>query len=439
VPVTSIAWFIPADTIQVLIAAIGLRYCFKGVPRLNNIDSLAKYCFFAVFLAPLVAAFVSAPGISGNYWAGWRTSFFSEVVAFTTLAPAMLSWFSEGPGWVQKPRGYHLEFAAFIAATVVVGYLIFGSSTLGQSPAVLYALVPFLLWSSLRFGSIGITSSMMVIGFLSIWGLVHGQGPFAGLGTHGSMLSLQLFLIFASISFMVLTALVEDRKIAGERLANLSRGLIEAQEKERTRIARELHDDIGQRFALLSIALEQLKEKSIRYGPEDQMPIDKISEDVSDMASDIQSLSHRLHSSKLEYLGLVAAIKMFCQEFAQRQNIQIEFRSNHVPDMLRYEVSLCLFRVLQESLQNSAKHSGARNLEAQLWASSGQIHLTVRDSGRGFDVGTVNRSTGLGLISMRERLKSVGGALSIESQNGNGTTIHARIPLDSRAYLEAAG
>jgi signal transduction histidine kinase len=433
VPVTSIAWFIPADTIQVLIAATGLRYCFKDVPRLNNINSLAKYCFFAVLLAPLAAAFVSAPGISGNYWASWRISFLSEVLAFLTLTPAMLSWFSEGPACLQKPRAYHLECVVLIAATVVLGYLIFGTSTLGQSPAVLYALVPFLLWSSLRFGSIGITTSMMVIGFLSIWGVVHGQGPFNAPGTHSGILSLQLFLIFASIPFLVLTALVEDRKIAGERLANLSRGLIEAQEKERSRIARELHDDIGQRFALLGLALEELKEKSIRYGPEDQMGIDNIRKDVSDMASDIQSLSHELHSSKLEYLGLVAAIKIFCKEFAERQNVQIDFRSHDVPGMLRYEVSLCLFRVLQESLQNSAKHSGARNLEARLWASSGQIHLTVQDSGRGFDLAAASGGAGLGLISMRERLKSVGGTLSIESQHGSGTTIHARIPLESGA------
>jgi signal transduction histidine kinase len=232
--------------------------------------------------------------------------------------------------------------------------------------------------------------------------------------------------------------LVEDRKIAGERLANLSRGLIEAQEKERSRIARELHDDIGQRFALLSIALAQLKEKLVRYEPEDQISIDKISKDVSDMGSDIQSLSHQLHSSKLEYLGLVEAIKIFCKEFAERQNVQIDFNSRDVPGRLRYEVSLCLFRVLQESLQNSAKHSGARNLDVHLWASSRQIHLTVRDSGRGFDVASASRAAGLGLISMRERLKSVGGTLSIESQHGKGTTIHARIPLASGAYLQAA-
>jgi signal transduction histidine kinase len=291
----------------------------------------------------------------------------------------------------------------------------------------------------LRFGSIGITTSMMVIGFLSIWGVVHGQGPFSASGTHGSILSLQLFLIFASIPFLVLTALVEDRKIAGERLASLSRGLIEAQEEERRRIARELHDDIGQRFFLLTLALEQLKEGSIRYGPENQKRIDNIYQDVSDMAIDIQSLSHELHSSKLEYFGLVGAIEIFCKEFAERQNVEIDFRSHNIPQMLRYEISLCLFRVLQESLQNSAKYSGARNLEAQLWASAGQIHLTVRDCGKGFDLAAASRGAGLGLISMQERLKSAGGALSIQSQPGSGTTIHARIPLASGAYLEAAG
>ena len=436
VRLTSIAWFIPADIIQVLTAAIALRYCFKGIPRLNNINSLAKYFFCAVFLAPLAAAFVSAPGIPGNYWASWRISFFSEVLAFITLTPALLSWFSEGPAWLQKPKAYHLEFVVLVTTTAVVGYFVFGTSALGESPAVLYALVPLLLWSSLRFGSIGITSSMMIVVFLSVWGVVHGQGPFSGLGPHNSMVGLQLFLIFTSIPFLVLTALVEDHKVAGERLARLSRGLIEAQEKERARIARELHDDIAQRTALLAVALEQLKRKSPAT-PENQLRIEKIRKEASEIASDIQVLSHELHSSKLEYLGLVSAIKNFCKEFADRQNVQVDFQSHDVPTTVRQEVSLCLFRVLQESLQNSAKYSGVRNYEARLWASSGQIHLTVHDSGRGFDLAAASRGTGLGLISMRERLTSVNGTISIESQHGSGTTIHARIPLESGAYLEA--
>jgi two-component system NarL family sensor kinase len=104
---------------------------------------------------------------------------------------------------------------------------------------------------------------------------------------------------------------------------------------------------------------------------------------------------------------------------------------------MRHELSLSLFRILQESLQNCAKHSGARNFEVRVWSESSRLHLTVRDSGKGFDVAAANRGAGLGLISMRERLKSVGGTLSIESQNGNGTTIHARVPFDSEAYFEA--
>ena len=277
----------------------------------------------------------------------------------------------------------------------------------------------------------------MIIGFLSVWGVVHGQGPFKGLETSNSIVSLQLFLIFASIPFLLLTALAEDRRVAGNRLANLSRGLIEAQEKERARIARELHDDICQRVALLGVALEQINQGPVD-ARETQMRICAIRKDLLDMASDIQSLSHELHSSKLEYLGLVAAIKIFCREFAERQNVLIDFRSYDVPKTVPADISLCLFRVLQESLQNSAKYSGVCNFEACLWASSNEIQLSVRDSGIGFDLALASRGAGLGLISMHERLKSVGGTLSIESRDGNGTRIHARIPLDSEAYAAAS-
>jgi len=190
VPMASAAWFIPADTIQVLIAAFGLRYFFDGVPRLNNVRSFAKYSFFAVFLGPLAAAFLSACGILGNYWSSWRIAFLSEVLAFLTLTPAILSWIGEGPAWARKPRAYHLEFAALTAALFVLGYFTFAASAAGDSPALLYSLVPFLLWSTLRFGSFGISNSMIVIGFLAVWGAVHGRGPFSQQLSQSRMLSL---------------------------------------------------------------------------------------------------------------------------------------------------------------------------------------------------------------------------------------------------------
>jgi signal transduction histidine kinase len=431
VPVASIPWFVVADTVQILVATIGLRYCFEGVPKLNSLKSLAQYWFFAILLAPCAAALLSAPGIPGNYWHSWRTSFLSEVLAFITLAPLILSWVSEGPAWVRKPRALQLEGVALMAVTVLLSYIIFTGPGGKISPALLYSLVPLLLWSTLRFGSIGITSSTMVIAFLSIWGGVHGRGPFADQGPHLSMLSLQLFLVFAATPCMALAALVEDRKLAAEALASLSRRLIEAQEKERTRIARELHDDIGQRLALFAVELDQLKNKSADVPAKARMRVNELHKQACELATDIHSLSHELHSSRLEHLGISAAVRSFCKEFGEQQEMEIDFSCHDVPNSLDPTISLCLFRILQESLHNSAKHSGVRHFEVRLWGTFGQIHLTVGDSGAGFDTEASKHTAGLGLVSMQERLRLVNGTFSIESHPHRGTTIHACIPLDS--------
>ena len=712
VPVASIAWFIPADTVQVLIAAIGLRYCFDSMPRLNSVKSLANYWFFAAFLAPFAGAFVSALGIPGDYWKSWRISFLSEVLAFITLTPAILSWVTEGPAWLRRSRAYHLETAAMVASTALLGYIIFTAPGRDTSPALLYSLVPFLLWSALRFGLIGITSSMSVIVFLSIWGAVHGRGPFSEQGPHRSMLSLQLFLVFAALPFMVLAALAEERKraektlrrregsyrmfvtqsseaifcmemdapmspdlpedeqihhilydsymgecndamarmygvpssyefvgkrltdmlvpndphnieltreyirsgfkvleresheqdvhgcpkvflnsmigivengklvrtwgiqrditgrkraeevlreseerlrlatqagrmyayewdiatdvvvrspecadilgvgeptrttrqqlstsihpddrakftaavadvtpenpririnyrlllrdgsviwlekiaracfdgdgrmlrmigmvadfterkLAEEALSNVSRRLIEAQEQERTRIARDLHDDINQQLALLAIEMEQLRQNLPDSAAKVADRMGELSKRTGEIAADVQSMSHELHSSKLEYLGLVAAIRSFCKEFGEQQKVQIDFSAEHFPSTMPQAISLSLFRVVQEALKNAAKHSEVRHFDVKLRGTSDEVHLTVSDPGVGFDPEEAMNKRGLGLISMRERIKLVNGTVSIVSKPMGGTTIHARVPLSSRSdSMRAAG
>jgi PAS domain S-box-containing protein len=232
---------------------------------------------------------------------------------------------------------------------------------------------------------------------------------------------------------------ITQRKLAEAALANVSRKLIEAQEQERTRIARELHDDIGQRLALLAIELEQLQQNPPNLS-EVRSRMGKLWKQTSEIATDIQSLSHELHSSRLEYVGVAAAMRGFCQEFGEQQKVEIDFKIRDLPTPLSPDISLCLFRVLQEALHNSAKHSGVRRFEVQLWGMSGEIHLTVGDSGSGFDREAAKTSRGLGLISMEERLKLVKGTLSIESQLKRGTTIHARVPLGSGSdSMRAAG
>ncbi|HEV2115273.1 MAG TPA: response regulator, partial [Terriglobales bacterium] len=222
---------------------------------------------------------------------------------------------------------------------------------------------------------------------------------------------------------------ITERKAASEALSSVSGRLIEAQELERTRIARELHDDINQRLALLAMDLEQLKSTRLRSA-ELRERATQLFNRTSEISADIQGLSHRLHSSKLEYLGIAPAMKGFCAELAEQQEVQITFTHGDVPGTLNNEVSLCLFRILQEGLINAVKHSGAQHFEAQLSCAQGTIRLTIRDQGVGFDPGTAMNSRGLGLISMRERVSLVKGTISIASKPMEGTEIMVSIPVE---------
>jgi len=233
-------------------------------------------------------------------------------------------------------------------------------------------------------------------------------------------------LIGAVVAFVDITT----RKLADAALASVSGKLIEAQEQERSRIARELHDDIGQRLALLAIELAQLQKSS--SNPLDfPVTISKLQQQTSEIAADIQSLSHQLHSSRLEYLGLAAALRGFCQEFGEQQKVEVDFETRDLPTALPSDTSLCFFRVLQQGLHNAAKHSGVRHFKVRLWGTRDEIHLTIGDSGVGFDRNEAKAGQGLGLISMQERLKLLKGTLSIESRPLHGTTIRASVPLKS--------
>ena len=224
---------------------------------------------------------------------------------------------------------------------------------------------------------------------------------------------------------------VSDRKHAEEAILGIGRKLIEAHEQERTRIGRDLHDDIVQRLVLLAIELGGVQQDVPESASELRTRIGTLQNEATQITNDVQLLSHELHSSKLDYLGIVGATKNFCKEFGERQKVEIDFQSHDLPTGLPRELSLSLFRVLQEALRNATKHSGIKRFEVRLWGSTGEIHLKVSDLGAGFDTETAMKSTGLGLTSMQERVRLVGGELSINSQPKGGTTIHARVPFNS--------
>jgi len=228
---------------------------------------------------------------------------------------------------------------------------------------------------------------------------------------------------------------IRERKVAEQALLGMTRKLVEAQEQERTRIARELHDDINQRVGLLAIELDQLRLGRDDLPTEVRAHIHKLLQQASEIATDLHTLSLELHLSKLDYLGFPRAMSSWCKEFGERQKVEIEFKNGDVPK-LPQEISLCLLRVLQEAVHNAAKHGGGGRIAVQLEEKSGEIHLLVSDAGRGFDIGAAMQGRGLGLTSMQERVRLIGGTIVIESKPMGGTTIHVRVPLESKRHSQ---
>jgi len=229
---------------------------------------------------------------------------------------------------------------------------------------------------------------------------------------------------------MAIVCDITDERLAEAALRDLGGRLIAAHEDERARIARELHDDLSQRMALLSISLEQYIEQMPELPLTGRQTLRDILELASAVSADIHSLSHQLHSSKLDTLGLVGAIEALCKEFSRQHHLRINFVHDGIQLQLPKDVTLCLFRIAQEALRNVAKHSGAVEADVELSGQRDRIDLCVSDPGIGISAESAKGGRGLGLVSMRERLRLVGGQLTIESKPSHGgTRVLVRVPL----------
>jgi len=218
VPIGFEIWITLGNLAETLVATLGIRRLLHGVPDLGSLKNLSKYLVFAVIFVPIASALVGAIGsVPGGYWLQFRLWFFADALAFLTVAPAILTWVREGREWSRKSLNY-LEFAALMISLVLFGYFTFMGTGREERPALLYSLVPLLLWAALRFGLKGVSISALVVALLAMWGAAHGRGPFAEQGPLNNALSLQLFLFFAAIPFTILAVLVEEQKRAQEVL-----------------------------------------------------------------------------------------------------------------------------------------------------------------------------------------------------------------------------
>jgi signal transduction histidine kinase len=427
-----------ADIAEILVALWGVDYFLQGVARLDSLKAFGKYVFVTVILCPLVVCLTGSQALSGDRWISSRTTFLSDGLAFITVAPAILGWVERFRARPRPTRAYYLEAAALFTALFSLSFSMFVAGATHASPAVLYSLVPLLLWSALRFGSAGAGTAASIVAIVSIWGAVHGRGPFAETDPINRVFELQRFLLSTAMPFMTLAVLVEERKRHEAVLHNLTGRLIHAQEEERARIARELHDDISQRMAFLQIGLEQFEQSLPTLTSSDRKQLYNLTEVASEMSTDLHGMSRQLHPAKLDLQGLVPTMASFCREFSYQHELQVFFLHHDVPGHIPKDVALCLFRIVQEALRNVVKHANSLEAKVELSAHGDELNLCISDFGAGFNPESVEAKGGLGLVSMRERLGLIGGQLAIESQPLDGTRIRVRVPLSNGSIQSAS-
>jgi PAS domain S-box-containing protein len=219
----------------------------------------------------------------------------------------------------------------------------------------------------------------------------------------------------------------------GEELRALAAGLLTAQEEERRRVSRELHDDLNQKLAMLAVDIEALEQQLPASFEPLLDQLGSLRSRVVELSDDLRRVAYQLHPSMLEHLGLAVALKSYCAEFSKREKIKARLAPRDLPDALPQDVALCLYRVAQEALRNVARHSGSPRAAVSLTRTAGGIHLSIIDFGVGFDPDLPRGRGGLGFISMQERVRLVGGSWSVKSRPGQGTRIDVRIPLERKS------
>jgi signal transduction histidine kinase len=390
---------------------------------------------FGVLAAPLLTSFVDASvviftSVGRGFWYVWTNRLLSNMLAELTVVPAIVVLYIGGTESLLR-AGWPKYLEALSLGLVVVSAALYafapGLSETSRDYSF-YILLLLLSWATLRFRFAGLSLTLLLVSLISSWVVVHGHASF--LASPNNVLPLQVSLFMVALPSMFLAvALVQQQETANSLRASRAQ-LVNSQEQERSRIARELHDGVGQLLALLALELQQLQERS---DVETKSKLENLRSQVAEISQTTHEISYALHPSHLEYVGLPVALKRLCTDFSKENVTTIDFDCNeaNVPEHLNPGVSLSFYRVAQEALHNSVKYSKAQRIKVRLRAKSGRLWLEINDNGVGFATG--DKASGMGLMNMRDRMESLGGTLSVKSTPTRGTQIYASIPLRDAA------
>ena len=380
---------------------------------------------------------LSAHDWSPDFVAVWTSRWITVTASLIIFVPTILVCATRAGRWLRdlsplKAAEGTLLTVLLLAVTVQVYGRVY---VVGDAPPSIYLIpLPILLWAAVRFGSVGTCLSITTVVCISSWCAFMGEGPFLRSMSISRVTVLQVAWIVVSAPLLCLAAVVserkaafEDLKIAHAELQQFTPRLISAQEKEKQRISRDLHDDIGQRLALLRNGLDMLDQTIPFERVAEHTQMGSLLTQLDDLVIDVHNISHQLHSSKLELLGLSVALKEVCQQLADQYGVAIDLATQKLPETLPEELSLCFYRTAQEGLMNALKHSQSRRIDVSLDCRGQILRMRIKDFGIGFDPSVLGK--GLGLVTMQERLRMVGGVLRVNSVQGGGTELEAEAKI----------
>jgi signal transduction histidine kinase len=427
-----------------LLNAYAVRRWVGKPPWFGNFRKAFLYIVITAGIGPAVPALGGAfvPILGGGpfaeYWIFYWHWYLANALPNLTLGPVFLIWYSDSAGWTRwRPARRHIEPAvvavALICACIVSAAAAERLTSHSLLPVVLLLPLPLVLWSVVRFGEKGASAAVLVVAVILTWRILHGGGLFPGQNPEHGVLALQLFLTGLSIPLLLLGASIDELRQAERTTRELANSLLQAQDEERRRIARDLHDSTGQNLIAATLIAGRI-ENAV---PADARTVFRQLEEILQQSiRELRTVSYLLHPPLLDEGGLGLALRYFASGFADRTGIAVDLEISPKVDRLAPETELVLFRVVQEALGNVARHSSSKTalirLDRERAAGGHSAVLTIEDAGKGItEIGrtaSLGTPPGVGLASMRERLHQIGGRLEIESAVGH-TTLRASVPI----------
>lgn len=423
---SALGWFF-GNTGEALLGAVCMRALCKERSFFESVRGMVIFLSFGVLLAPVTSSFldsVSAIRLRPvqNYWLLWETRLTTNMLSNLAIVPILVSLRVNGLSWFRRATlRQYFEAGALASCLILVSFTVFSGESGTLPPALTYAPLLLLLWSAARFGPIGLSSSLLGVVLISSWNAVHNRGPFGAAYVADDMLSLHSLLIVFASPLMLVVALLAERVTDAKKVGNTRSMLIQVQEQEYHRIARQLHTDIVGQLTLMGLSVDELR---VASNPYTRPLLDKLHDQIYNAGTALLRLSHKIHPFSVEYLGLARALTRLCRDASIEHGISIHCSAVRVPPSIPLEVSLRIFRLGQVALQNILERQ-VKTAIVELIVEAQRVLLRVTDDGGGVD----QLHGSAGLVYMREQALSLGGTFDTIDASYDGTVVEVSVPI----------